>query len=267
MDWGLGCYERIASQLLPAAEVVVGCAAPAPGEHVVDVGCGTGNAALLAAGRGAQVTGIDPSQRLLDVACTNAADQRLEASFAQGDASALPLEDASANVVVSVFGVIFAPDAHAAVAEMARVTAPGGRIVLSAWLPTGALYDVAQIRREALAPAVGSPAAPAPFAWHDEHALAGLLDPHGFSVELHEERLPFTATSPKDFLEHELSDHPMWIAARGALASSRELQAVRARALEVFSAANEQPDAFRVTSRYVVARATRGSPSLEETAP
>ena len=67
-DWGLGRYEDTAAQLEPAARAVVERAAPAAGEHVVDVGCGTGNAALLAAERGARVTGVDPAPRLLDVA-------------------------------------------------------------------------------------------------------------------------------------------------------------------------------------------------------
>ncbi|HKN93646.1 MAG TPA: class I SAM-dependent methyltransferase, partial [Thermoleophilaceae bacterium] len=60
-DWGLGTYERTAEQLMPAAQAVVASAAPAAGERVVDVGCGTGNAALIAAERGARVTGVDPA--------------------------------------------------------------------------------------------------------------------------------------------------------------------------------------------------------------
>ena len=67
-DWGAGRYEETAARLEPAARVIVERAAPAAGEHVVDVGCGTGNAALLAAERGATVTGVDPAPRLLEVA-------------------------------------------------------------------------------------------------------------------------------------------------------------------------------------------------------
>jgi 2-polyprenyl-3-methyl-5-hydroxy-6-metoxy-1,4-benzoquinol methylase len=75
MDWSLGHYEHTAAQLMPAARVVVDRAAPAEGERVVDVGCGTGNAALLAAARGARVTGVDPAARLLEVAREQAAAQ------------------------------------------------------------------------------------------------------------------------------------------------------------------------------------------------
>lgn len=87
MVWGAGRYERIAEQLLPAAEVVVERATPREGERVVDIGCGTGNAALLAAGRGATVTGVDPAQRLLEVGAATAAERGLNATFTLGEAA------------------------------------------------------------------------------------------------------------------------------------------------------------------------------------
>src|SRR3954462_11003045 len=105
----MGNYERTAALLLPAAEELIRVAAPSAGERVLDVGCGTGNAALLAAARGARVTGVDPAPRLLDVARAQAAARGLEVSFAAGEAAALPLAAASADLVLSVFGVIFAP--------------------------------------------------------------------------------------------------------------------------------------------------------------
>jgi SAM-dependent methyltransferase len=257
MDWGLGNYEQIAAQLLPAAEVVVDRAAPVRGERVVDIGCGTGNASLLAAERGARVTGVDPAGRLLDVAVLRAAGRLLEIGFTQGEAGALPLDDASVDLLVSVFGVIFAPDAQVAAAEMARVLAPGGRIVLSAWVPDGALWEVQRIRSEALVAAGGAVRGASSFAWHDEHALAGLLGPHGFSVELEKAQLSFSAASPLAFLEAELEDHPAWVDTAKALTPAA-MQNLRARALEIFQDANEESGSFRVTSRYVVLTARRG---------
>src|SRR5262249_38420696 len=140
-DWGLGNYERTAGQLAPAARTVVEVAAPVAGEHAVDVGTGTGNGALLAAARGARTTGVDPAPRLLEVARGRAASAGLDITFAPGDAASLPLGDGEADAVFSVFGVIFAPDPAAAAAELARVTAPAGRIVFSAWLPEGAIRE------------------------------------------------------------------------------------------------------------------------------
>lgn len=257
MDWSLGCYERTATQLLPAARAVVERAAPAEGERVVDIGCGTGNAALLAAQGGALVTGVDPAPRLLDVARERAASGRLDATFLSGEAGALPLFDGSADVVLSVFGVIFAPDPSAAAAEMARVSAPGGRILLSAWIPEGAISEVARLARETVAAARGAGAGPAPFAWHDRDAVAGLLEPHGFTVGVEEERLAFGAASPREYLDAEFENHPLWVAGRAVLEPRGEAAELRACALEILEAANEDPGAFRVTSRYVLVTARR----------
>jgi SAM-dependent methyltransferase len=258
LDWGIGRYEQIAELVLPAARVVVDQAAPAEGERVVDVGCGSGNAALLAAERGARVTGIDPAKRLLEVARGLAAERGLDADFLEGEAAELPLADGEADVVLSVFGVIFAPDPTAAAAETARVTAPDGRIVLSAWIPEGAISELARTWREAIGQALGQPAGPPPFAWHDSEALTGLLGPHGFEIARHEEhRIAFTAESPAGYLDRESSEHPLWVAGRAALEPRGEVEALRERGLAILEEANEDPDAFRVTSRYVVATARR----------
>ena len=125
-DWDPGSYERIAEQLLPAAFAAVSAAGPEPGEMVLDIGCGTGNAALLASQRGAEVLGVDPAPRLIEVARRQAAERGLDALFEVADAEHLPVPDGSAHLVLSVFGVIFAPDAAAAAAEMARACAPAG---------------------------------------------------------------------------------------------------------------------------------------------
>lgn len=126
LDWGVGHYERTAELLRPAAEALVELAAVRPGERVLDVGSGTGNAALLAAAAGAHVTAGDPSERLLDVARTAALERHLDLTFEVGDAAALPVSDASTDCLLSSFGVIFAPDHEAAAAEMARVLARTG---------------------------------------------------------------------------------------------------------------------------------------------
>ena len=175
VEWGHGRYEVIAEQLFPAAEVVVGRADPDDGDRVLDLGCGTGNAALLAAERGATVTGVDPAERLVSVAADEAAARGLDARFVVGSAADLPLADDSVDVVVSVFGVIFAPDAEAAAAEIDRVTAPGGRAVISAWIPEGTMFRAVRLMRETIGPLLDRPPpAGRPFAWHEQGALEGL---------------------------------------------------------------------------------------------
>jgi len=238
---------------------LVARAAPRAGEHLVDIGCGTGNAALLAAEQGAIVTGVDPAERLLEVARAEAAGRGLDASFLAGGGESLPLADGSAQCVISCFGVIFAPDAAAAAAEMVRVA--GGedtRIAFTAWLPEGALAQVMRARSQALAHA-GAAQGPPPFAWHDPAALSGLFAPLGFSVSVQEEALAFSAGSPEQFLDGELRDHPMWIAARATLEPDGELAALREQALAILAEANEEPGAFRITSRYVIVEARPSS--------
>jgi SAM-dependent methyltransferase len=253
MDWSVGRYERVAAQLLPAASVLVDRAAPAPGERVLDVGCGTGNAALLASERGASATGIDPAERLLDVARTRASERGLAATFLRGEAEALPLADAAADVVVSVFGVIFASDAQPAAAEIGRVASPSGRFALSAWVPEGGLFDVMRARGEATAAATQAPPAPVSFPWHDSAALNELFADEGFSITVEEQRLQFTAASPQQFLDAEFRDHPAWIASLDLLEAHGTAQPLRERVQEIVQAANEDRDAFCLTSRYVVA--------------
>jgi SAM-dependent methyltransferase len=255
-DWGAGRYEHTAAQLMPMARVVVDRAAIERGERVVDVGCGTGNAALLASTRGAIVAGIDPSARLVAVARERATAGGLDAAFVTGTAADMPLGDEAADVVISVFGAIFAPDPAAAVAEMARITAPDGRIVLSAWMPEGAIAASTRAVREAITRVLGEPPR-LPFAWHDHDALSALFEPHGFEVELDEHRHAFTATSPRAYVEDVFDSHPLWVAGRAVLEPSGQAAAIRERALQILIEGNEDPDAFQVTSRYVVATATR----------
>jgi SAM-dependent methyltransferase len=254
-DWGRGRYEHVAAQLLPAARVVVDLAAPRSGERVVDVGCGSGNAALLAAERGARVVGVDPSARLLEVAAADAAPRGLDAEFAPGDAAALPLGDGEADLVISVFGAIFAPDPAAAAAEIARVTAPGGRIVMGAWIPGGAVSAAVRMSREAVAAALGAPPPASPFAWHERDELAGLFGPHGFDVATEEHRISFGAPSAREFVEAEAANHPLAVASRAVLGDGAE--ALNGQLVAMYEQANEDPGAFRVTSRYVVATASR----------
>jgi SAM-dependent methyltransferase len=257
MDWGLGNYELIAEQLLPAAEVVVEQAAISPGERVVDVGCGTGNGALLAAERGASVTGVDPVKRLLDVAAATAAERQLHASFLVGDAASIPIPDEGADAVISVFGAIFAPDPVEAADEITRVLAPGGRILLAAWVPGGPISDAIRLTRQAVAEIRGDPPLSPPFAWHDSEALSGLFAPHGLTVSLTGHSLAFSAPSVDVFMHVEGENHPVAVAARPVLEQAGRMDEVREGMRRIYAQGNEDPKGFRITSRYVVAELTR----------
>ena len=256
VDWGLGSYERMAAQVLPAAEVVVDRAAPSDGDVVVDVGCGTGNAAILAAERGARVIGVDPAERLLEVAAAEAEQRGLELELIAGEAASIPLADGVADVVISVFGVIFAPDPGEAAREIARVSSPRGRVLISAWIPEGAIFAAVRMIGETVAEVTGKPAEER-FPWQDPSALADLFAPHGFSVRTDEHTLAFTGESARDYVEAEGRDHPMVIAMRPILERSGRAKELEERLVRHYESANEDPDGFRVTSRYVVAELRR----------
>jgi ubiquinone/menaquinone biosynthesis C-methylase UbiE len=135
--WDSGNYGAVAEKIWSAGETLVEAAGIEPGMEVLDVACGTGNATIPAAKLAARVTGLDFAPRLLAEARERAADAMVEVELVEGDAQALPFEDASFDRVISVFGHMFAPD-HARTAEqMKRVCRPGGRIAIACWTPDG----------------------------------------------------------------------------------------------------------------------------------
>ena len=266
-DWGAGHYEFAAEQvqLLPAAAAVIETAAILPGERVLDVGCGTGNAAFLAARHSSHVTGIDPASRLLEVARARAADENKDVTFRQGEAASLPAGDASVDVIVSVFAVIFASDPAAAATEMSRVLAPGGRIVLSAWIPAGAIFEITAAISSAVRQVLGAPAR-ASFAWHDRDSLVSLFSPRGFTVEVSHHRLAWTASSAQELLDQQTRNHPMAVSSLGLLEQHGQAGALRARLLAILENGNEDPGKFLATTPYVIAAVTRDPGAVDRTA-
>jgi ubiquinone/menaquinone biosynthesis C-methylase UbiE len=144
IDWGLGHYEHTARELEPVARHVISLAELKPGQRVVDLATGTGNAALLAARAGAEVTGLDAASRLIEVARQRAEAEGLDATFVVGNLEQLPFEDRSFDVALSVFGLIFAEDASRALDELVRVLRPSGRALVSAWVPAGSIDAMAR---------------------------------------------------------------------------------------------------------------------------
>ena len=244
--WSAGRYELTAQRLQPAADELVRELGAIAGVRLLDVGCGTGNAALAAARAGARATGIDPATRLLEIGRARAQDEGVAVELREGDATALPFEDDAFDVAVSVFGVIFAEPEQAA-AELLRVVRPGGRVALTTWLPGGVAGRFADVIREAF----GQP--PAPARWSDPAFVEALFAPH--PVAHTEHTIAFTAPSPEEYAA-EGEEHPMWLAACDGLAAAGKLDEVRERLREVLAEGNEDPAAFRTTSRYAIATVT-----------
>jgi len=135
--WAAGDFNRVALGITEASQALVSAVNVRPGERVLDVACGSGNAALTAAHRHAEVVGLDYVPALIERARKRAEAEGAAVDFRVGDAQALPFDDHAFDVVLSVFGVIFAPDQERAMAELLRVTRPGGRIALATWMPEG----------------------------------------------------------------------------------------------------------------------------------
>ena len=190
---------------------------------------GTGNAALLAAGAGALVTGVDSAPRLIDVARDRAVAEGVDASFVVGDIQALPFDDGSFDVALSVFGLIFAADASRAFDEMIRVLRPAGRALFSVWVPAGPIDAMVATFGRAIAAATGR--RPHRFAWHDADAVGGLAAHHRAQVQIHEGQLCITAASPEAYLEANEQQHPVSVAGRPALERAGTYSQVRNEAL------------------------------------
>src|SRR6478736_3053885 len=131
--WAAGDFPSIATTIQDAADVVVDRLEIEPGQDVLDVATGTGNAAIPAAERGARVVGLDQVPELLVAARARAAEAGVEVEWVEGDAEALPFDNASFHRISSVFGTMFAPRHQQTADELVRVTRAGGRIAVAAW--------------------------------------------------------------------------------------------------------------------------------------
>src|SRR5262245_4882217 len=135
--WQKGDFTRIAESMRASGETLVEAIGVTPRMKVLDLGCGDGTTALPAAKRGADVLGVDIARNLVDAGSRRAKEQGLaNLRFQQGDATDLgEIESRSFDLVVSIFGAMFAPKPFDVAKEMVRVTKPGGRIVMGNWIP------------------------------------------------------------------------------------------------------------------------------------
>jgi ubiquinone/menaquinone biosynthesis C-methylase UbiE len=159
--WSNGAFEEVADTLADMHAALVHTVGPRPGERWLDLGCGAGNVAELAAGAGADVVGIDISPRLIDVAKARAEAGGFDIAYGVGDAEHLAgIDDLRFDVVVSSVGMIFAPDHEAVAHEVARVIRPGGRLGFTAWTQESTVADMFRLNGRFMPPppeGAGSP--------------------------------------------------------------------------------------------------------------
>lgn len=195
--WSSGDFSVIATMIQIVSEQLCDMADLRAGQQVLDVATGSGNTAIAAARRFTEVTGVDFVPALLERGRVRAAGEGLRIDFVEGDAEALPFPDDSFDVVLSTFGVMFAPDHQKAAGELLRVLRPGGRIALSSWVPDGLAGEMFRTVAGHVPP---PPGVTPPILWGTSDHLAGLFP--GARMEAMRRFVRMTFPSVPFWLEH-----------------------------------------------------------------
>ena len=169
--WMTGDYDLFSRFMEKDAEIFFRRLGVTPGTRLLDVGCGAGQLALIAARAGAQVVGCDIATNWLEKARARAAAEGLEITFEEGDAESLPYEDARFEAVTSLFGAMFAPQPDLVAAELTRVCRPGGIIAMANWTPGGFVGQMFKAISKHIAPS----GMPVPVLWGDEATVRDRL--------------------------------------------------------------------------------------------
>ncbi|MGH3537924.1 MAG: class I SAM-dependent methyltransferase [Pseudonocardiaceae bacterium] len=244
--WGLTDYSGLAQRLEPAADALIDAVVPKPGDRVLDVAAGTGNVAIRAAARGAQVTACDLAPRMVQLGRARTGPG---VTWVEADVEELPLPDATVDVALSAFGLIFAPRPEVALAQLRRVLVPGGRLALTAWTADGCVAERARIVKE-FVPA--DPAAPDTRSWGDPDILARRLATEFTDVRIELRSLPWHFDSGPALIAFLQAHSPAYVAAE---------QAAGERAGEMFAAIERHasPDGgpVRQEAQYLLAQVLR----------
>jgi SAM-dependent methyltransferase len=256
--WASGDYPSMVETFLtPLGPRLVEACGVEPGQLVLDVAAGTGNASLPAAARGATVTASDLTPELLEAGRARAEAEGLELEWVAADAEHLPFETGSYDVVMSAIGAMFAPRHQDAADELVRVCRPGGTIGLLSWTPEGMIGDLFRTMGPYAPPP--PPGAQPPPLWGSEAHVRELL---GDRVDLHTVRkgvLEVTAfQQPRDFGEHFKSNYGPTIATQGnARRTDREDEFVEALNRFFDDWNSGTPEAARFELEYLIAVGTR----------
>ncbi len=198
--WESGDFGQVAKFIETVAEDFMAQIELRPGMKVLDVACGTGNLAVIAARRGCLTCGLDIASNLIAQARERARQESLDIEFTEGDAEAMPYPDASFDVVVSMYGVMFTPRPELVLNELRRVTKPGGLIAMANWTPGGFIGKMFAVFARHLPPPAGLPS---PLLWGDEATVRSRFNGDGEAVRLARRtaqmRFPFDPAGTVDF--------------------------------------------------------------------
>ena len=171
--WTAGDYDRFSRYMGGGAREFYERLNIAPGSQLLDVACGSGQLALMAAKDGMDVTGVDIAGNLVERAKARAQAEGLKVRFEEADAESLPFHDASFDVVVSLIGAMFAPQPILVAKELLRVCMPGGTIAMVNWTPQGFIGQMFKTIAKFIAPS----GMPSPVLWGDEATVRERLSP------------------------------------------------------------------------------------------
>jgi SAM-dependent methyltransferase len=202
--------------IVPVGQLVLGRAGIEPGIRVLDVGTGSGgNIAIPAAERGATVVGVDVTPELFAGARRRAAAAGVDVEWVEGDAQELPFPDASFDLVISTFGAMFAPDHARAAAELVRVCAPGGRILMTTWINDGFAGELFKLSGSFM-PSPPPGVEPPPL-WGLEAHIDDVFRAAGTVPSLARESVEFEFPSVADVVRAYADDFGPFVIARGLL--------------------------------------------------
>jgi SAM-dependent methyltransferase len=249
--WAMGDFPSVAKMIASAGLKAVETGEVGSGDVVLDVACGSGNATIPAAKTGATVTGLDITPELLDAGRKLAAVAGVEIEWIEGDAEELPFDDGSFDVVLSVFGSMFAPDQRKAAEETARVLKSGGRMAVCAWTPEGS------IGRFFMTTASHMPPPPEgfqpPVLWGNEEHVRGLFEGTGVELDFDRASVEFLGDSVDEFMAEYERDLPPIVAARAMLEPEGKWEALRDDLLKLYHEENEADDgSYRSHGEYLV---------------
>jgi len=242
--WTAGAYDEVAAYIAAASEAAVEALGIEPGMRVLDVACGTGNASIPAARLGAEVTGIDLTPKLVGMARERAEAEGLEIEFLEGDAEMLPFDDGAFDRVVSVFGVMFAPDHQRAADELVRACAAGGRIATAAWTPEGVNGRMfATLGSHMPPPPEGFQP---PVLWGSEEHVTTLFAAHDFQPRFERHSVRFEFDSIDDWMEFSERVLGPVIMAKAVLEPRGKWEAARDDLVTIYEETNQRSDGTMV---------------------
>jgi len=201
--WASGDFAVVGVTLQIVGELLAEATDVRAGERVIDIAAGNGNATLAAARRFARVTSTDYVPALLEKGRARAAAEGLAIDFREADAEALPFPDASFDVALSTFGVMFAPDQARAAAEIQRVVRPGGRIGMANWTPEGFIGQLFKAVGKHMPPPAGLAS---PLLWGNEDHVRQLFGADALQACITRKMFNFRYASPTHFV-HVFRDY------------------------------------------------------------